>query len=52
MTRKELIILGSSETALGVVRNAYNINLKPVVFDSVSGIATKSARARVVLQEV
>ena len=51
MARKELIILGSSETALGVVRNAYNINLKPVVFDSVSGIATKSVRARVVLQE-
>ena len=51
MARKALIILGSSETALGVVWNAYNNNLKPVVFDSSSGIATKSAKARVVLQE-
>jgi len=51
MARKALIILGSSETALGVVRNAYNNNLKPVVFDSVSGIATKSAKTRVLLQQ-
>jgi predicted ATP-grasp superfamily ATP-dependent carboligase len=38
-----LVILGSTQTALAVVRNAHRLKIKPIVFDITHGIATKSS---------
>ncbi len=40
-----LVILGSSVTALAVVRDAYRLKMSPLVFDTVSGIASSSRLA-------
>lgn len=51
MTNPTLVILGSTQTALAVVRNAYRLKIKPVVFDTTQGIAAKSVHAEVVIVE-
>ena len=42
-----IVVLGSSLSALGVVRNAHSDNLTPVLFDTERGIATRSSFAHV-----
>ncbi|HHI94766.1 MAG TPA: hypothetical protein ENK04_14890 [Gammaproteobacteria bacterium] len=46
MSRNRLIILGSSVTALAVVRNAVANNLEPVLLDTRDGIAFRSSLAQ------
>ncbi|NOX75397.1 MAG: hypothetical protein GXP17_01970 [Gammaproteobacteria bacterium] len=48
MSRKRLIILGASVTALAVVRNAATLNLAPVVLDTRDGTAFRSSLAQTI----